>query len=82
MAHRRDPKHAAGRTRPVKIDVQPGIAPVAVMHLTEEPPDLRRQKPGVPPQWATLVTHTLAKNPDQRPTARDLVQRIRDLPAR
>jgi len=52
---------------------------VAILHLTTEPPPIRRHVPDVPESLDSLIFKVLAKNPEQRPTASELAARLRDL---
>jgi tetratricopeptide (TPR) repeat protein len=48
-------------------------AAVALMHLQQPPPDLRKLRPDLPPGWAELVAKLLAKEPAGRyQTAREV----------
>jgi serine/threonine protein kinase len=54
-----------------------GVYALAMMHLTADPPSLRDAAPGVPPDLADLALRAMAKNPDARPSARELGELLR-----
>ncbi len=53
---------------------------MAVMHLTAEPVSLRVHDPDLPSSLDALVQRMLSKEPQRRPTAKELAQQLRDLP--
>jgi Protein kinase domain len=57
-------------------------AALAVQHLQQPPPDLRRLRPELPPGWPELVARLLAKRPaDRYPSAAELAAAAAALPA-
>ena len=44
----------------------PTAAAIAIKHLQQPVPDLRRMRPDLPPGWAELVGKLLAKRPSER----------------
>ncbi len=50
---------------------------VAMMHLTREPELLRDIEPSVSPALGAVVMETLRKKPDERPTAAELGQKLK-----
>jgi serine/threonine protein kinase len=61
----------AGRT-PFGGREHPGVADRKHAHLFTPPPDLRPLRPDCPPRLVELIDRTLAKRPDQRPSAAEL----------
>ncbi len=55
---------------------------VAILHLTTEPAPIRERAPEVPEILDDLVFRALAKNPEVRPTARELAAMLRGLESR
>jgi len=51
-----------------------GVMEIAVMHLTSTPQPLRRINPNVPEEIEGVVLRAMAKDPEQRPTAKGLAR--------
>ena len=52
-------------------------ASLAKMHIVDQPPGLTAVDPEVSREMEAIVADALAKTPDRRPTARDMVARLR-----
>jgi tetratricopeptide (TPR) repeat protein len=56
-------------------------AALAVQHLQQQPPDLRRLRPNLPAGWPELVARLLAKRPDDRfQSAAEMSEAVAALP--
>ena len=55
---------------------------VAMMHITQEPVPLSRHRPSIDPELDALILRTVAKEPESRPTAKELRLRLREILAR
>jgi CheY-like chemotaxis protein len=65
-----------------RVPFQPsegGSWAMGIMHLTKEPAPLREIDPDIPPALESIVMKTLLKDPNSRPTARELAKQARDL---
>jgi serine/threonine protein kinase/CheY-like chemotaxis protein len=62
---------ASASARPVLESVA-----LALMHTEEDPIPLRQRDPSVPEALCMLITRTLAKDPDDRPTAKELAAKL------
>jgi serine/threonine protein kinase len=62
---------ASAANRPVLESVA-----LALMHTEEEPIPLRQRDPSVPEALCMLITRTLSKDPDDRPTAKELAAKL------
>jgi hypothetical protein len=49
------------------------------MHLVESPPPLGSVSRGVPPELEAIVDRTMAKEPEERPTAAEVAAALRAL---
>lgn len=49
---------------------------IAMKHINDEPPALRSLNTNIPPLVESVVMRMMSKNPDDRPTAADLVQEL------
>jgi ligand-binding sensor domain-containing protein/serine/threonine protein kinase len=56
---------------PFQIDSR-GVFGLVQMHLTKEPQPLRELNPNIPEEVEALVMRALAKDPDRRPSAKEL----------
>src|SRR5262249_35118269 len=56
-----------------------GIAAVVMMHISKVPQPLKELVFDIPEQIESIVMRTLAKNPDQRPTAEELAEEFAKL---
>src|SRR6185369_12856729 len=56
---------------PFKLDREAGPYAIALKLMTEEPRRLSEFAADAPPQVEELVARALAKDPDERPTARE-----------
>jgi|GEM_PF-766373 len=67
-----------------RVPFQPsdgGSWAMGIMHLTKEPAPLREIDPNIPPALESIVMQTLLKDPNSRPTARELAKQARELGA-
>jgi tetratricopeptide (TPR) repeat protein len=56
-------------------------AALALQHLQQPPPDIRRFRPGLPAPWIDFVARLLAKQPAQRPaSAQEVLEALAALP--
>jgi tetratricopeptide (TPR) repeat protein len=56
-------------------------ATLAIQHLQQPPPDIRRFRAGLPQPWITFLDRLLAKQPGQRyPSTREVAQALTALP--
>jgi len=65
-----------------RVPFQPtdgGAYALAVMHLTQEVPPLCEMNPDVPPELETIVSDMLKKEPDERPFAAEVLDRLSGL---
>jgi serine/threonine protein kinase len=65
-----------------RVPFQPtdgGAYALAVMHLTQEVPPLCEMNPDVPPEIETIVSDMLSKEPDERPSAAEVLDRLSGL---
>jgi len=53
-----------------------GIWEVALMHIADEPEPLRKSNPNLPEELEKIVLRTLEKEPEKRPTAKELGQEL------
>jgi serine/threonine-protein kinase len=61
--------------------VSDGVGELLNMHMSQEPPDLLALAPQTPAELAALVRQSLDKDPEQRPTMRQVVAVIEQLQA-
>src|SRR5262249_47927136 len=60
-------------------DMYQGIVGLILMHLKEDPPPLREINPDIPVAIEDIVNRTLLKDPNLRPTAKELAQELRTI---
>jgi HAMP domain-containing protein len=58
-----------------------GMLAIMVQHIMKNPPPLRSINPNIPEAVETIIMRTLEKNPDARPTAKELAEAIIAQPA-
>jgi serine/threonine protein kinase len=54
---------------------------IAVLHAKQAPPSPRSRRADIPPALEAIILHTLAKDPDSRPTATELVHSLFEISA-